>query len=490
MLMSRPSMISDDDKRKIIIGVLIAMFLAALDQTIVAPALPTIGASLGNLEYLPWIITAYLVTATAVTPLYGKLADVRGRRAILFSAIGIFMAGSLVCALSPSLLVLIVGRVLQGLGGGGLMALAQTVIGDLVPPRERGRYQGYIATVWVAASIAGPVFGGFFAEHLHWSVIFWINVPLGFFAIAMTSEPLRRLPSDVRCHQFDLQGAGLIIVATTALMLSLTWGGARFAWNSAVILGLLALTIATGLAFVFHLGRVAEPLLPLAVLRNSVVAAATLSVFFAMAAYIGISAYLPAFFQNALGRDPAEAGFWLVPMMIGTVTGATVTGRLMVKLDRYKFMGLVGLGVSAVAFFVLSFFATRPRLLLIEPLLVLAGLGVGALFPITTTCVQNAVDLEHLGVATGALSFLRQLGSAIGVSVLGAVCLHGAKPGGAASDPGSLESLAHLKHSFGWVFLTCAFLVCVALASFSLMRELPLQTNLQRSRTRHPVVAE
>ncbi len=490
MLMSRPSIISEDDKRKIIIGVLIAMFLAALDQTIVAPALPTIGASLGNLEYLPWIITAYLLTATAVTPLYGKLADVRGRQAILFSAIGLFMAGSLVCAISPSLLVLIGGRVLQGLGGGGLMALAQIVIGDLVPPRERGRYQGYIATVWVAASIAGPVFGGFFAEHLHWSVIFWINLPLGGFAIGMTSKPLRRLPLEIRSHQFDLLGSGLIILATTALMLSLTWGGARFAWNSAVIFGLLTLALATGLVFVLHLTRVAEPLLPLAVLQNSVVAAATLSVFFAMAAYIGVSAYLPAFFQSALGREPAEAGFWLVPMMIGTVTGATLTGRLMVRLDRYKFMGLIGLSISGVAFFVLSFFAAKPSLLLIEPLLTLAGLGLGSLFPIATTCVQNAVDLEHLGVATGALNFLRQLGSAIGVSVLGAVCLHGAAPVAGTAAPGSIESLAHLKHSFGWVFLACALLIGVALASFSLMKELPLQTTRQRSQSRARVIAE
>ena len=199
--------ISETDKRKIITGVLIAMFLAALDQTIVAPAMPTIGASLGHLEYLPWIITAYLLTATAVTPLYGKLSDIRGRRPVVFASITIFMFGSLVCALLPNLFVLILGRALQGLGGGGLMVLAMTVIGDLVPPRERGRYQGYIASVWGMASVAGPALGGLFTHHLHWSVIFWINLPLGLFAIAMTSSPLKHLPQEIRQHRLDVIGS-------------------------------------------------------------------------------------------------------------------------------------------------------------------------------------------------------------------------------------------------------------------------------------------
>src|SRR6516162_4877705 len=201
--------------REIIVGILIAMFLAALDQTIVAPALPTIGSSLGNAEYLSWIVTVYLLTATAVTPLYGKLADIRGRRPVIFGAIGIFVAGSIISAAARSMLVLVIGRAIQGVGGGGLGALALTVIGDVVPPHERGQYQGYISGMWGIASLAGPVVGGFLTEKLHWSMIFWINLPLAALAITVLNHPLRKLPVVLGRHRLDLPGAGLVIVATT-----------------------------------------------------------------------------------------------------------------------------------------------------------------------------------------------------------------------------------------------------------------------------------
>jgi MFS family permease len=217
-------------RRDIIVGVLLAMFLAALDQTIVAPALPTIGSSLGNAEYLSWIVTAYLLTATAVTPLYGKLADIRGRRPVIFGAVGIFVAGSIVSALARSMLMLVIGRAIQGIGGGGLGALAMTVIGDVVAPRERGKYQGYISGMWGIASLAGPVVGGFLAHKFHWSMIFWINLPLAAFAIAVLNNPLKKLPIVRSRHRLDLPGAGLVILATTSLMLVLTWGGSRYAW--------------------------------------------------------------------------------------------------------------------------------------------------------------------------------------------------------------------------------------------------------------------
>jgi MFS family permease len=211
--------------RSIVIGILLAMLLAALDQTIVATALPTIGRELGNPEQLPWVVTAYLLTSTAVTPLYGKLSDIHGRRLILLIGIGTFVLGSLACALAPSMGVLIVARGFQGLGGGGLISLAQTIIADVVAPKERGRYQGYIAGVFVTSSVAGPVLGGFFAEHLHWSMIFWINLPLGAVAFVMTNRVLRRLPRHERPHRVDLLGALLMVLATVTLLLALSWGG-------------------------------------------------------------------------------------------------------------------------------------------------------------------------------------------------------------------------------------------------------------------------
>src|ERR1700741_312446 len=230
-------------RREIIVGVLLAMFLAALDQTIVAPALPTIGSSLGNAEYLSWIVTAYLLTATAVTRLYGQLADIRGRRPVIFGAIGIFVAGSIISALAPSMLMLITGRAIQGIGGGGLGALAMTVIGDLVPPRERGQYQGYISGMWGVASLAGPVVGGFLAHNWHWSMIFWINLPLGGLAVAVLNKPLKKLATVRSKHKLDLPGSGLVILATTPLMLLLTWGGSRYGWASTQILGLTAASL-------------------------------------------------------------------------------------------------------------------------------------------------------------------------------------------------------------------------------------------------------
>lgn len=481
----RPA-ISETDKRKIIVGVLMAMFLAALDQTIVAPAMPTIGASLGHLEYLPWIITAYLLTATAVTPLYGKLSDIRGRRPVIFTSIIIFMFGSLVCALSPNLFVLILGRALQGLGGGGLMVLAMTVIGDLVPPRERGRYQGYIASVWGMASVAGPALGGLFTQHLHWSVIFWINLPLGLFAIAMTSSPLKHLPQEIRQHRLDLVGSVLIVVATVFLMLTLTWGGSRFPWTSPMILGLLGASLAVGIVFGWHLRKADEPLLPLDVLRNPIVATATGAVFFAMGAYVGLSTYIPMFLQRGKGLNSAEAGVSLVPLMLGTVTGAWIAGRLMGRVRHYKLITLSGLVLSATALWVLGASVANAGLLTIEGLLVAAGFGTGTLFPIATNCVQNAVELNHLGVATAILAFLRQLGSAIGVAVLGAVLLHGT---GMSLVEGAGVSLldraggsAGLANAFASVFIGAAVCALAALVCILLMEEKPLRSTTGHER--------
>jgi MFS family permease len=230
--------LSTNEVRSIVIGVLLAMLLAALDQTIIATAMPTIGRLLGDFENLPWIVTSYLLTSTVATPLYGKVSDIVGRRATLLIAISVFSVGSVFCALAHSMPALILGRGFQGLGGGGLISLAQTIIADVVSPRERPRYQGYIAIVFVASSILGPVLGGFIAEKLHWSIIFWINLPLGLLAFALTNRLLGKLPRHERPHKLDLLGAGLMTVAAIVLLLALSLGGPRYPWNSSTILGL------------------------------------------------------------------------------------------------------------------------------------------------------------------------------------------------------------------------------------------------------------
>jgi EmrB/QacA subfamily drug resistance transporter len=470
---------SESEKRKIIVGVLIAMFLAALDQMIVSPAMPTIGASLGHVEYLPWTITAYLLTATAVTPLYGKLSDIHGRKPVLFAGVAIFMFGSLTCALSHSLSVLILGRTIQGLGGGGLLVLAMTIIGDVVPPRELGRYQGYIACVWAIASIAGPAAGGFFAHKLHWSLIFWINLPLGLFAIWMTNTPLKRLPEENRVHQLDVSGSGLMVVATVCLMLVLTWGGSSFAWTSPVILGLSAASLIIWFFFGWHLRKMAEPLLPLDVLGNPVVTTATGAVFFAMAGYIGLSTYLPIFLQRVMRLDSAQAGLCLIPMMLGLVTGAFVAGRLMPHLQHYKLPTLGGLVLALAALSILAAIVSRAGLLPIECLLALSAFGTGTLLPASVTCVQNAVERRHLGVATAVLAFLRQLGSAIGVAALGAILFHGAGIS-IINPPSALEEAsesAALGLVFAFVVMGAAASMFIALACFLLMEEKPLRST-------------
>ena len=472
------SALDEAGKRSIIAGVLLAMLLAALDQTIVSPALPTIGTKLGDFRYLPWVITGYLLTATAVTPLYGKLADIYGRRLVIFSSIGIFLVGSVVCAIAPSMIFLVLGRGVQGIGGGGLIALAMTVIGDIVPPRERGLYQGYISGVWATASLAGPILGGFFSEHLHWSMIFWINLPLGFFAIWMISDPLKRLPHLNRPHRLDLFGSVLIVGATTLLLLVLTWGGSRFTWTSAQILGLSSGSLILWMLFAIRLLTCAEPLLPLEVLKNSVVRAATMSIFFAMAAFLGLSVYLPIFFERVLRLTSSQAGLSLVPMMIATVVGAAISGRISVAVEHYKRIALIGLLGALVSLLILVGSVSGISYFPFEFLLVITGFGIGTLFPIATISVQNAVEHRNLGVATGVLTFLRSLGSAIGVAVLGAVVFGAGRT--MASEPmksaeAGLASQSDFGQAFVYVFLVAAIGLGVSLGCLSAMEERPLR---------------
>ncbi|RWG35546.1 MAG: MFS transporter, partial [Mesorhizobium sp.] len=415
--------ISESEKNAIIGGVLLSMLLAALDQTIVSPALPTIARALGHAEYLPWIVTGYLLTATAMAPLYGKISDVYGRRPVIYAAILIFLLGSLVSALAPNMLVLVIGRAIQGAGGGGLFALTQTVIGDLVPPRERARYAAWISGTWAVASVAGPLLGGVFAEHLHWSLIFWINLPIGFLAMAIINNPLKKLPIAAKHHRIDGLGAVLLVIATALLLLALNWGGSTYPWFSPEILGLVACSAAFWALFALRLLRASEPLISLEVLGNRIVLAGTLSMFLLQAANIGASVYLPVYLQSVVGLSVSESGIAMLGLLLGTVAGATFSGRMIPRFVHYKRIAMVGVSLAIACIGVLSAIATHASLLEVEILTTLIGLGSGTTFPVSTVSVQNAVDRAHLGVATGVLTFLRTLGGALGVALLGAVAL-------------------------------------------------------------------
>ena len=467
------STLTPEDTRRIIIGVLTAMLLAALDQNIVAPAIPDIRAALHDDVYFPWLVSGYFLTATAVTPLYGKLADIHGRRPVLFAGIGIFIFGSVLCAVAQDMRFMILGRCVQGLGGGGLIALAQTVIGDIVPPRERAGYVAYITTVWAAASIAGPILGGGLARYWHWSMIFWLNLPIAAAALLLTNSSLKKLPRLRRDHALDFLGAALIMAATIALMLALTWGGSRFAWGSQPILALFAAALVLAALFAWRLRAAPEPLIPPDVIGNPIVRTATLALFFAMGAYVAVTTYLPLYFQRAFGLDAGQSGLAMVVVLVATVVGANTTGRMMGRVAHYKRLALAGCALAVVATALLGLLARHlgfvPSLLLTG----LAGFGVGPIFPITTVAVQNAVDPRDLGIATSTAAFLRSLGSTIGVAVLGAMLL--AYGIGEAGNPESAADSAATLAGFGFAFLAAAVALCVSFGFLLAMEERPLR---------------
>jgi EmrB/QacA subfamily drug resistance transporter len=477
--------------RSIVLGVLLAMLLGALDQTIVATALPTIGRDLDNVDDLSWVVTAYLLTATAVTPLYGKLSDIHGRRSMLLIAIGIFGAGSVASALAPNMPVLILARGLQGLGGGGLLSLSQTIIADVIPPLERGRYQGYIGVVFASSSIGGPVLGGFFAEHLHWSFIFWINLPLGFLALLLTNNALKGLPRHERAHRLDLVGAVLMMAATVLLLLALTWGGTRYPWFSRPVAGLLAGSAACWILFVVRLMTARQPFLPLPVLLNPVVGIGTASVGCVFGTMVGLTIFVPLYFEVVLGLTASESGLALIPQLAGTVVGATLTGRAMPNVRHYKRMPVIGLAAAIAALAAIASTVGRLPLAADMALLGAVGMGMGSLFPVTTVAIQNAVRPHQLGTATGSMNFFRSLGGALMVSVFGAIVLGSASGGGARV---TLETLAtqgtgaaDLAGVFRLVFATAALCLAVGLICLVVMEERPLRG---RQPSRAPVAAE
>ena len=282
------------------------------------------------------MVTAYLLSATAVTPLFGKLSDIYGRRTVMLVAVGVFIVGSVACALAPTMWMLILGRALQGIGGGGILPLAQTIIADLMSPRERPRWQAYFATMFMAASTIGPVLGGLLTDHLHWSLIFWINVPLGLVALMMSDRALRRLPRYDRPHRLDLVGAALMVGATITLLLALGWGGTHYRWMSLPILGLLAASAALWALFTWRLLTAPEPFIPLSMLRERVVGIITFVGFFSIGTVVGLSLVLPLYLELVLGLSASGSGTAMIAFMAGTVLGSVVAGRLLARLDRYK----------------------------------------------------------------------------------------------------------------------------------------------------------
>ena len=463
--------------RQVMVGLGLAMLLSALDQTIVVTALPTIAADLGDAQDLPWIVTAYLVAATVVTPLYGKFADVYGRRVVLLTGVAIFVAGSIACALAPGMGALALARAFQGMGGGGLISLAQTVVADIVSPRERGRYQTYFAAVFVTSSVAGPALGGFFAQYMHWSLIFWINLPIGVAAAFIVNARLRRLPERRHPHRIDYPGAALLVLASGQLVLALGWGGARYPWASAPILSLLAASALCWSLFAWRTVVAVEPLIPLRVLSLRIVRDAIFSSAMGLGAFVGLSVVLPIYFEAGAGMSARDSGLTLIPVMIGTVAGATLSGRLMAHITHYKTVPVVALGFATCAAlgaaFVIGKGGAGGGLFVMNALLTAVTFGVGAMLPVATVSVQNAVDARDLGTATASMQFFRQLGAAMIVALFCAIALGGGRAE-LLSEATPAEGAA-LAGSFRLVFIALAICVGLSFAFMVRMEERPLR---------------
>jgi EmrB/QacA subfamily drug resistance transporter len=461
--------------RSIIAGIMLAMFLSALEQTIVAPALTAIGKSLVDIDDLSWVVTAYLLSATAATPLFGKLTDIYGRRTIMLVAIGIFIIGSLVCALAPTIWFLIIGRALQGFGGGGLLPIAQTIIADLLTPRERPVVQGYTAVVFMSASILGPVLGGLLTDHLHWSFIFWINLPLGAIAFVMTSRALRRLPRHDRPHSLDIPGVTLMMVASVALLLALDWGGTHYPWLSWPILTLIGGSAVLWVLFAGRLLTAREPLIPLAILGGRVTGAITCAAFFSIGTIMGVTIFTPLYCQLVLGISASSSSVALIAFMGGAVIGSLLTGRLLVRLTRYMRVPIAGLIVALLALGILAAETGALSLATFTVLLGVLGAALGPMYPTSTIVMQNAVKTHQLGIATGALNFFRLLGGAVIVAAFGAIVL------GSSGDQNTVMTLERLEAghadfapAFRLVFIAAAVFLAIALVCLFLVEELPM----------------
>jgi len=412
---------SSRELRLALSGLMLALTLAALDQNIVATALPRITGEFGSLQHLSWVVTSFLVASTVSAPLYGKLSDLYGRKPAFVASISIFLVGSALCGFAASMGELIAFRTVQGLGAGGLIVLAQTVIGDLVSPRERGRYQGMFAAVFAACSVAGPLLGGFITEYASWRWIFYVNLPVGGVALAFIAVGLRPRPPGAAAR-LDLPGAILLTTGACSLLLALSWGGGAYAWSSAPVLGLALAAIGSFALLAFVERQAAEPILPPELFVNSVFVLGAAVIALATMALFAAIVFLPLMFQLLMDASPTQAGLMLAPMMGGVIVASFAGGRLVSRTGRYKVFPVLGLLAATLSYGTLAW-AVRHEVGLapIEGVLVVMGLGIGLVMPNLTTAIQNAVPRRDLGAATASAAFFRSLGGALGAALSGAV---------------------------------------------------------------------
>ncbi len=487
---------------RVITGVLLCILLAAIDQTVVVPAVPAIAADLHGFGHLSWIVSAYLLTSTSATPIYGRLSDIWGRRALLLPAIALFVVASILCAISQSLWQLIAARALQGVGGAGLMAMSQAAIADVVAPRERGKYQAYMAGTWGVASVAGPILGGWLTDDFSWRWIFWINLPIGIFAFVLSDRALRLLKVRPMPARIDYAGAALLTLLVTACLLVMSWGGIEYAWGSPPVLLLILAAVLLLAGLIARELHTADPLLPPRLFANSVFTRGVIIASFSAAAMFGGTFLLPLFFQLLRGADAAASGTLIVPFLAANVVGAYTAGQLARRLGRAKLIVLGGLFLSVAGYGLLAFIGNASSHVVSVLDMLVVGFGLGVTMPSNLVIVQNAAERRDVGVATGTLLFLRSMGAALGSTLVGTLLAARFAAGLAASghaagiDLGALRAhggarlalspelresaLAALTGGFHIAFLACALLAAIAFVTCLGLRDLPLQSSARQ----------
>jgi len=411
------------NRRKLLVmlGVMLALFLAALDQTIVATALPRIVQEFHGLEHLSWVVASYLLASTVVVPIYGKLSDLYGRKPFILAAIVIFIVGSVLSGLSRSMLQLVFFRAIQGLGAGAIFANAFAVVGDLYAPAERGRWQGLLGGVFGLSSIVGPTLGGWLTDTASWRWNFFINIPVGMVAFAAVGSLLPHIEPERKGRKIDYGGALLLTLALVSLLLALIWGGTQYPWGSPIILGLFAVALVGILVFILVERRVEEPILPLSLFSNRIFAVSMVALFLVGIGMFGSIVFIPLYAQLVLGVNATHSGTILTPLTLAFVTASVISGQLTSRTGRYKGVAVVGLALATVALFSMSRMSATTSSLSLVLRMIATGLGIGATLPVFTLAVQNAFEHEMLGVATASSQLFRSIGATVGTAVLGSV---------------------------------------------------------------------